>query len=151
MKKMMILLLVLIVITGMAACVSEETEGTTESSTAPQETVSSNPLMAAELELGRVRNGSNTETIGVYAYIEISKETLREITEEEYLEFCEAVADSPAYKWVAIICDDHTGIQFNNAQYSIATYGKISYEGIIQEDIGFIRYTTNGFVYEPIE
>ena len=155
MKKFVVILLtVMIVLSAATACGNTEhpydSHGapSTETSTVP---ISDNPLIAAELQEGFVMNGSKTDVIGMYAYIHIDKSTLRESTLDEYTEFCETTADSILYNWVSIICDDWTGIQFTASQYAIATYGKINYQGVITEDIGYIMQTDNGFEYQSLE
>ncbi len=118
---------------------------------ATTEPVSTNPLIAAELQRAPVYNGSRTDILGFYAWIHIEKTTLKQITVEEYTEFCETVVDNANYNWVSIICDDWTGIQFTGSQYTIATYGKINYEGVITQDIGCIKQTEDGFIYEECQ
>ena len=111
-----------------------------------------NPLLAAEFVDDLVINGSGTGALGYRGYIKISKEILKEVTVEEYYEFCkEHVKDRVKYLWVSIICDDGTGIQFAGTQYTIATYGTIDYEGVIIEDIGYISQNGNCFYYEECE
>ena len=110
-----------------------------------------NPLIAAELQSIPLFNGSKTEILSSYAYIEISKADLKQITAEDYEEFCaEIVADSH-YNWVTIKCDDGTGINFPGSQYTIATYGKLDREGIVTTSIGDILQIPNGFEYKPCD
>ena len=149
-RKIIAILLAALLLAG---CSSTRTDSNTSpaETMSPTETLSSNPLLAAELRRGYVRNGSGTDVIGQYAYIKISKETLEGITVEDYTEFCETVVDSSIYNWVSIICDDWTGIQFTGSQYVMATYGEITYEGIIIEDMGIIRQTKDGFQFEAVD
>ncbi len=117
--------------------------------TVPIETISDNPLIAAELCTDFVLNGSKTDVIGQRAYIKLSKSGLKEITLDEYREFCEAVVDNSIYNWISIICDDGTGIQFAGSQYFFASYGAIDYEGCITQEEGVIHYTGEEFIFEP--
>lgn len=110
-----------------------------------------NPLIAAELQSIPFFNGSKTEILGFYAYIEISKADLKQITAEDYEEFCAEIVDGSHYNWVTIKCDDGTGIQFPGSQYTIATYGKLDSEAIITTAIGDILQTSNGFEYKPCD
>lgn len=149
-RKSIFICMILSIVLCLAACGDDlfSTFSTTAGTTTTLESISSNPLIAADLQHGYIRNGSGTDVIGRYAYIKITKSTLEEITLEEYKEFCEDVVDNIIYNWVSIICDDGTGIQFTGSQYTIATYGTITYEGVIIQDIGYIRQTENGFKYE---
>ena len=56
------------------------------------------------------------EKIGEYAFIEISKGQLEAVTAEQYKDFAETVVKDSGYNWVAIICDDGTGICFPGAE-----------------------------------
>lgn len=149
MKKIVSTILLFALLLTMSACEesTNSTPSTAAGTTAPTETLSDNPLIAAELQHGFVYNGSNTEVLGQYAYITISKSTLESISLDEYTEFCETVVDRSIYKWVSIICDDGTGIQFTGSQYVIATYGTINYQGVIIQAIGDIMQNETGFEY----
>ena len=140
-------------ILGLAACVgnNNSSHASSDETTLPSEPVSDNPLIAAELQKGFVYNGSRTEVIGQNAWICIDKSTLKEITLEEYTEFCQNVVEGSIYNWISIICGDGTGIQFVGSQITWATYGTINYQGVIIEDIGYINQTSDGFVYEECE
>lgn len=117
----------------------------------PTETLSSNPLIAADLQTQYVLNGSETAVIGQYAYIKIAKTTLQGITEEEYRDFCTTIVEDSIYNWVSIICDDGTGIQFTGSQYIWATYGTITYEGVITDELGTIKDSGSCFEYESAD
>ncbi len=150
-----VLLLIVLLLVG---CASENAVPQTEAAgtnapeaetTVPTETISDNPLIAAELHTRLVLNGSNTDVIGECAYIKISKSDLKEITVDEYKEFCETVVDRSIYNWISVICDDGTGIQFSGSQYIFASYGTINYEGCIMQEDGIIHYTGEEFIFEP--
>ena len=118
---------------------------------APVVPVDDNPLTACPLTVADVKSGSG-EKIGEYAYIEITKGQLEAVTAEEYQEFAETVVKDSGYNWVAIVCDDDTGICFPGSMYYVAQYGKQDTDGGILEVAGTITLDENGgYTYEPGE
>jgi hypothetical protein len=107
-----------------------------------------NVLMDYDLTVKDVKTGSG-DKIGEYAYIRITKAQLQAITEENYKEFVETVVKDSGYNWVAILCDDGTGICFPGSMYYVGTYGKQDTDGSILEDYGAITLDENGgYTYE---
>ena len=107
-----------------------------------------NVLMDYDLTVKDVKTGSG-DKIGEYAYIRITKAQLQAITEENYKEFVETVVKDSGYNWVAILCDDGTGICFPGSMYYVGTYGKQDTDGSILEDYGAIPLDENGgYTYE---
>ena len=107
-----------------------------------------NVLMDYDLTVKDVKTGSG-DKIGEYAYIRITKAQLQAITEENYKEFVETVVKDSGYNWVAILCDDGTGICFPGSMYYVGTYGKQDTDGSILEDYGTITLDENGgYTYE---
>ena len=102
-----------------------------------------NVLMDYDLTVKDVKTGSG-DKIGEYAYIRITKAQLQAITEENYKEFVETVVKDSGYNWVAILCDDGTGICFPGSMYYVGTYGKQDTDGSILEDYGAITLDENG-------
>ena len=96
-----------------------------------------------DLTVKDVKTGSG-DKIGEYAYIRITKAQLQAITEENYKEFVETVVKDSGYNWVAILCDDGTGICFPGSMYYVGTYGKQDTDGSILEDYGAITLDENG-------
>lgn len=113
----------------------------TEKPESEPEAVSDNPLMAAELQVGDVMNGTRTEKLGEYAYIRVSLETMKNITMEQYAEFCSQVVKDSGYNWITIDFGNGNGIQFQGSIPSIASYGSLDAEGCIVESIGTIMLT----------
>jgi len=113
--------------------------------------IESNPLTACDLTVDDVKSGSG-EKIGEYAYIKITKDQLKEVTEENYKDFAETVVKDSGYNWVAIFCDDGTGICFPGSMYYVAQYGKQDTDGGILEVVGTITLNENGgYTYEQTE
>lgn len=117
---------------------STDTPSTDKTSVDAQST---NPLMSTELNVRDVMNGYKTQKIGgQYAYIEISKSVLKNITEEQFAEFCQKKVADSGYNWVSIICDDGTGICFSGSLSTMATYGEVDSDGAILNGYGDISY-----------
>ena len=117
-------------------------EAKTEPEEAKQE--SDNPLMNAEIQIGDVLDGTKSEKLGEWAEIQISKETLKEITQEQFLEFCNDIVKDSGYNWFTISFEDRTGIQFAGSIPYVATYGNLDNEGCITESIGTIMVQEDG-------
>lgn len=110
-----------------------------------------NVLMDYDLIVKDVKSGSG-DVIGKYAYIRIMKRQLEEITEENYKEFAESVVKDSGYNWVAILCDDGTGICFPGSMYYVADYGKQDADGSISESYGTITLNeSGGYTYDKAE
>lgn len=110
-----------------------------------------NVLMDYDLIVKDVKSGSG-DVIGEYAYIRIMKKQLEEITEENYKEFAESVVKDSGYNWVAILCDDGTGICFPGSMYYVADYGKQDADGSISEIYGTITLNeSGGYTYDKAE
>ena len=105
---------------------------------------SDNPLMNAEIQIGDVLNGTKTEKLGEWAEIQIGKETLKEITQEQFSEFCNGTVRDSGYNWFTISCEDGTGIQFAGSIPYVSTYGSLDNEGCIAESIGTITIQEDG-------
>lgn len=151
MKKMIVMpaLIACLLLTACSAPVTAPTAAPTETTVA-SESVSDNPLIAAGIMDGFILNGSQNKVLGKYAKVYIDKADLKEISLEQYSEFCEAVLKPYLYGWTTIMCKDGTGIQFVGSQSAIATYGRVDYEGKILDAYGDIIQTADGFVYEKI-
>lgn len=108
-------------------------------------------MTACDLIVKDVESGTG-EKIGEYAYIEISKGQLEAVTAEQYKDFAETVVKDSGYNWVAIVCDDGTGICFPGSMYYVAQYGKQDTDGGILEVAGTITLDeSGGYTYEPGE
>ena len=118
---------------------------------APAAPADDNPLTVCDLIVKDVESGTG-EKIGEYAYIEINKGQLESVTAEQYKDFAETVVKDSGYNWVAIICDDGTGICFPGSMYYVAQYGKQDADGGILEVAGTITLDeSGGYAYEPGE
>lgn len=108
---------------------------------------SSNPLMNAALHTGNVMNGIGTEIIGEYAYIIFDKEMAKNLSMEQFTEFCNEVVADSGYNWFSICFTDDTCLCFHGCYASVATYGEIDEEHGIEEVIGTVMLTEDG-IYE---
>lgn len=124
----------------------EEPETLQEAIKEPEEAKpeSSNPLMNVEVQIADVMNGTNSEKLGEWAEILIGKETLKEITQEQFAEFCNEIIKDSGYNWFTISCEDGTGIQFVGSVSYVSTYGNLDNEGRITEPIGTIMVQEDG-------
>ncbi|GFI48328.1 hypothetical protein IMSAGC019_03655 [Lachnospiraceae bacterium] len=113
---------------------------------------SDNPLMNAKIQIADVMNGTKNEKLGEWAEIQISKEILEEITQEQFSEFCNDVVNESGYNWFTISCEDGTGIQFAGSIPYVSTYGSLDNEGCIAESMGTIMVQEDGkYIYTEVE
>ncbi len=105
---------------------------------------SDNPLMNVEIRIADVMNGTGSEKLGEWAEIQIGKETLKGITQEQFAEFCNEVVKDSGYNWFTISCEDGTGIQFAGSISYVSTYGNLDKEGCIAESIGTVMLQEDG-------
>ena len=117
-----------------------------EAKTEPEEAKpeNDNPLMNVEIRIADVMNGVKSEKIGEWAEIQIRKEILKGITQEQFAEFCNEVVKDSGYNWFTISCEDGTGIQFAGSIPYVSTYGNLDNEGCITETIGIIMLEADG-------
>lgn len=126
------------------------TEAVSNSSAAvSSETGSGNPLLLAEWQTAPVMNGSKTEQIGERGYIRVTKAVLKEVTNEQMVEFVEKRVKDSGLNWVSIICGDGTGIAFLGSSEFILTYGDMDPDGSLQKTIK--DYRLKDGVYEEWE
>lgn len=111
--------------------------------------VHKNPLTQAKVKTAEVMNGSGTEKIGERAYIEISKEDLQDVTQEDFKEFADTVVKDSGYNYFTVVCNDGTGVFFGGSGIIIVSYGKLNDEGMLEETVGDILLQDNGeYTYE---
>ena len=109
----------------------------------------SNILMNAKIHERPVINGSGTERIGTYAYIEIDKETMKKAcSENDYIEFLNERVNDSGYNWFTIAFEDNTGIQFAGSIIYYGTYGKLDDDYCIEKPIGDVIYSNDKVTYE---
>ena len=109
---------------------------------------SDNYLVSLPIHTADVWNGSKTEIIGEYAYIEADKEIIQSMSEEEFYTFAKNIVDGSGYNWFTIDFGDSTGIQFAGSIMSFATYGEIDAERCITSSIGYIFVSEEAVTYE---
>lgn len=134
--------------TAMTETVSQEVQVAPEKqeSNGTQE-ATGNPLLDAELMVEDVMNGSRTEKIGEYAYVTVSRETMKALTMEQYADFCENVVSGSGYNWVTIDFGDGYGIQFQGSIPQVATYGSLDTDRCISEQEAIIMQTDEGYEF----
>lgn len=102
----------------------------------------SNNFLSLPVQEGDVMNGTQTEKIGTWAYIEMDKAAAKAASPEDYAAFAGQTVSGSKYKWFSIIFPDHTGIHFPGCHVYLATYGQVDQEGCITEPIGDISLST---------
>lgn len=107
-----------------------------------------NPLLSATFSLDEVKSGVGDNVLGQYGYIKIDKKDLKAVTNEQFTEFAEQKVKNSGLNWVAIICEDGTGICFAGSLSYLAEYGKIDTDGAILKSTGVIMLTDSGYTYE---
>lgn len=108
----------------------------------------SNILISATVQTADVMNGTKDSKIGTRAYIEISKDDLKSVTDKEYIEFSEDVVGDSEYNWFSIICDDGTGICYAGCIIVNAEYGELDSDGCITSVAGYISIKDGKCTYE---
>ena len=93
-----------------------------------------------------VASGSESDVIGQRAYIEVSKDELKDMDEEQYSELCSYV-ETLDNNWFSVICDDKTGLVFTGCSSAIVTYGQLDDSGRIETSIGDIVKSGESFSY----
>lgn len=85
-----------------------------------------NPLMVADFKTGDIFNGFQTEKIGEFGYIEISKCDMETITGEQLTEFCKDKVDGSGLNWVGIVFEDGSGLHvIPGSWWASIPYGSI--------------------------
>lgn len=107
---------------------------------------SDNILLNCKVKKEDMKNAFG-EVIGKYAYINILKSELKDITEDNLKEFAETVIASDEYKtynYFAVKCDDETGLLFSGGSAVSIIYGKFNDDNMIEDTIGFIMLDNDG-------
>lgn len=110
-----------------------------------------NVLTEKELQVDNVNNGFG-EKIGEYAYIEVEKSELQEITEANFKEFIDDVVcseENATFNYIIIKCDDETGLLFSDGTGTIVSYGDLNTAGMIESVKGYIsRSADDSYSFE---
>lgn len=97
-----------------------------------------NPLLAADFKTADILNGLNTEKIGEYGYIQISKSDMENITGDQLTEFCKTRYDNSGLNWVWIMFEDGTGIYVGPSWTVQMEYGVTDAENRAFSALGLI-------------
>lgn len=109
-----------------------------EENSVKAEDIELNYLKQVTIQERPVMNGLGTERIGTYGVIKAVKEYVLEVTEEEYIEFCNDCVRNSGYNWFTIDFEDGTGIFFASSIPETGTYGTISETHCIVDVINYI-------------
>lgn len=102
------------------------------------ENIELNYLKQLKTRENPVMNGVKTERIGTYGFVKAQKDLMKEVSESEYIDFCnERVSDS-GYNWFTIDFGDGTGIVFAGSFSAVGTYGYIDEERCITNALYYI-------------
>lgn len=129
-----------------------ETPEATESAEVPESTepesdsADLNSILGYPVHFADVTNGFGTDTIGERAYIEIPKNKLKNMSEEEYSDLCTYV-EGLDNNWFTVVCDDGTGLVFTGCSSIIVTYGQLDDSGRIDVGIGDILNSGDSITY----
>lgn len=95
-----------------------------------------NPLMALKVKTTKIPKIDKNR-----GYIEISKDDFSNVTNEDYLEFCESVVSKNKgnYNYFTIDFGDGTGICYSGCYIYDATYGNLDDTGAVEEKLGSIQ------------
>lgn len=76
---------------------------------AQEEAVEGNPFLALTVETRPVMNGPGTERIGTWAFVEITKADMENVTGQQLHDFLESVS-AEKYNWFNVFFEDGTGL-----------------------------------------
>ncbi len=104
-----------------------------------------NVLMEATIHKAPVMNGSGDSAIGEYAYIELEKDELVAVSQDEFKEFVDEVVRDSGYNYVTIISTD-TGeaIFFPGSISELAQFGILNADGMLKYVKGDIVLQEDG-------
>ena len=123
-----------------------ETAEVPESTEPESDSADLNSVLGYPVHFADVTNGFGTDTIGERAYIEIPKNELENMSEEEYSELCTYV-ESLDNNWFTVVCDDGTGLVFTGCSSIIVTYGQLDDAGRIDVSLGDILNSGGSITY----
>lgn len=118
--------------------------------TMQNEEANKNILLEAKLKEADVMNGAGDTVLGQRAYIEIKKDELTALTQEEFKAFVDEVVKDSGYNYVTIIAEDASkAIFFPGSMIEIAHYGVVNIDGTLKATHGYITLQEDGtYMYE---
>lgn len=129
---------------------SDKGKDTTEHTPAPVEPsqATENPLLTVEVQTRPVMNGTQTERIGTWAFIQTTKETAKAATPEQFQRYMTGL-DAEDYNWFNVFFEDGTGLYIASGTAGTwVEYGAIDQEeggAVTAPDGGSVRY----FLFDP--
>lgn len=109
-----------------------------------------NPLLDAELNICSAMNGNTTEELGEYAYVKLSPEVIKNVTMDQYDEFCSQKVQDSGYNWVTIDFGNGYGLQFQGSIPAVSIYGNLDNAECVEESSGVVMLVGEG-TYEYFE
>lgn len=115
-----------------------------------EEAANKNILLETKLKEADVMNGAGDTVLGQRAYIEIKKDELIALTQEQFQEFVDEVVKDSDYNYVTIIAEDASkAIFFPGSMVEIAHYGVVNIDGTLKATHGYITLQEDGtYKYE---
>ena len=104
-----------------------------------------NPLKGAEVLTADYIDETGVSS-GTRAYIEIDKNSFRQVSEKQFRSFTDKVVRNDEYVMFTIVCEDGSGIVFTDQGETIR-YGYIDSNGRITEEFGIVQKQNGKYVY----
>lgn len=124
---------------------SSSSTSTVEKSTESVEKKEENILLKKKLKTADIMNGMGDTVIGTRAYVEIKKDQMLELSNEQFTEFVNEVVKDSGYNYVTIIAEDASkAIFFPGSLTTNAEYGKVNIDGTLDVVYGYITLQDDG-------
>lgn len=108
--------------------------------------IETNYLKQLKVRNNPVVNGTGTEKIGTYGFVKAEKELAQQVSEQEYLDFCNDVVRDSGYNWFTVVFSDGTGITFTSSIPETGTYGVIDETYCIVQPIDYININSDNTI-----
>ena len=126
---------------------SSKTESNGKASDKTEQKIELNYLKQLNTRENPVMNGTRTEKIGTYGFIKAEKDIIeKEVSDADYIEFCNDRVKDSGYNWFTIDFGDGTGIVFTGCIPATGTYGYIDQDRCLTETIYYITINEDNTV-----
>ena len=106
------------------------------------------------IKINTVMNGLGTKPIGTRAELTVDKDSVKNLSDQDFDSFIETEIAGKEYNWFTIMFNDGTGIIFTGCDTTLPVYGKVDKEGMLEKPIGYIKRLQDNdefsFEYDPI-